>query len=42
MDTSLIDLDVQPTYVRIVVKGHVLQLVLPDEAGNYPTPTTHI
>eukprot|EP00730_Choanoeca_flexa_P002089 TRINITY_DN10906_c0_g1_i6.p1 TRINITY_DN10906_c0_g1~~TRINITY_DN10906_c0_g1_i6.p1 ORF type:complete len:433 (+),score=123.05 TRINITY_DN10906_c0_g1_i6:157-1455(+) len=31
MDTSQIDLDVQPTYVRIVVKEKMFQLSLPDE-----------
>lgn len=31
MDTSLIDVDVQPTYVKVLVKGHLLQLVLPAE-----------
>ncbi|XP_071064138.1 dynein axonemal assembly factor 11 isoform X3 [Dasypus novemcinctus] len=31
MDTSLIDVDVQPTYVRVVVKGKPFQLVLPVE-----------
>ncbi|XP_077023805.1 dynein axonemal assembly factor 11 isoform X3 [Tamandua tetradactyla] len=31
MDTSLIDVDVQPTYVRVMVKGKPFQLVLPVE-----------
>ncbi|XP_037357569.1 dynein axonemal assembly factor 11 isoform X1 [Talpa occidentalis] len=31
MDTSLINVDVQPTYVRVTVKGKVFQLVLPAE-----------
>ncbi|KAG2458180.1 TILB protein, partial [Polypterus senegalus] len=31
LDTSLIDVDVQPSYVRIKVKGKVFQLVLPTE-----------
>ncbi|XP_029109289.1 dynein axonemal assembly factor 11 [Scleropages formosus] len=31
MDTSLLDVDVQPTYVRVTVKGKVFQLVLPTE-----------
>uniref|UniRef100_A0A671N936 Leucine-rich repeat-containing protein 6 n=1 Tax=Sinocyclocheilus anshuiensis TaxID=1608454 RepID=A0A671N936_9TELE len=31
MDTSLLDMDVQPTYVRVTVKGKVFQLVLPAE-----------
>ncbi|XP_019506814.1 PREDICTED: protein tilB homolog isoform X4 [Hipposideros armiger] len=31
MDTSLIDVDVQPTYVRVMVKGKPFQLVLPAE-----------
>eukprot|EP00055_Hartaetosiga_balthica_P004621 m.12422 g.12422 ORF g.12422 m.12422 type:complete len:433 (+) comp3995_c0_seq3:274-1572(+) len=31
VDTSQIDLDVQPTYVRITIKDHVFQLRLPEE-----------
>ncbi|XP_043076506.1 dynein axonemal assembly factor 11 [Puntigrus tetrazona] len=31
MDTSLLDVDVQPTYVRVTVKGKAFQLVLPAE-----------
>ncbi|XP_059357417.1 dynein axonemal assembly factor 11 isoform X2 [Carassius carassius] len=31
MDTSLLDVDVQPTYVRVTVKRKVFQLVLPAE-----------
>ncbi|XP_067567319.1 dynein axonemal assembly factor 11 isoform X1 [Pseudorca crassidens] len=31
MDTSLIDVDVQPTYVRVMVKGKPFRLVLPAE-----------
>ncbi|XP_056335971.1 dynein axonemal assembly factor 11 [Danio aesculapii] len=31
MDSSLLDVDVQPTYVRVTVKGKVFQLVLPAE-----------
>uniref|UniRef100_A0A8C4T2B8 Leucine-rich repeat-containing protein 6 n=1 Tax=Erpetoichthys calabaricus TaxID=27687 RepID=A0A8C4T2B8_ERPCA len=31
LDTSLIDVDIQPSYVRIKVKGKVFQLVLPTE-----------
>ncbi|XP_061695093.1 dynein axonemal assembly factor 11 isoform X2 [Syngnathoides biaculeatus] len=31
MDTSLIDVDVQPTYVKVSVKGKIFQLVLPAE-----------
>ena len=31
LDTSLIDVDVHPTYVKVVVKGKVLQLVLDSE-----------
>ncbi|XP_077703405.1 dynein axonemal assembly factor 11 isoform X3 [Canis aureus] len=31
MDTSLINVDVQPTYVRVTVKGKPFQLVLPAE-----------
>ncbi len=29
VDTSLMDVDVHPRHVRVVIKGHVLQLVLP-------------
>ncbi|KAI4888176.1 hypothetical protein NFI96_014763, partial [Prochilodus magdalenae] len=31
LDTSLLNVDVQPTYVRVTVKGKVFQLVLPAE-----------
>ncbi|XP_028328442.1 dynein axonemal assembly factor 11 isoform X2 [Gouania willdenowi] len=31
MDTSLIDVDIQPTYARVCVKGKIFQLVLPAE-----------
>ncbi|XP_026797064.3 dynein axonemal assembly factor 11 [Pangasianodon hypophthalmus] len=31
LDTSLLHVDIQPTYVRVTVKGKVFQLVLPDE-----------
>ncbi|XP_067887855.1 dynein axonemal assembly factor 11 isoform X2 [Heterodontus francisci] len=31
LDTSLLDIDVQPTYVCVMVKGKVFQLVLPAE-----------
>lgn len=31
LDTSLIDVDVQPNYVRVTVKGKVFQLALNDE-----------
>lgn len=31
MDTSLIDVDVQPTFVRVRIKGKLLQLVLSSE-----------
>ncbi|XP_069367536.1 dynein axonemal assembly factor 11 isoform X2 [Paralichthys olivaceus] len=31
MDTSLVDVDVQPTYVRVSVKGKIFQMVLPAE-----------
>lgn len=31
MDTSYIDVDVNPTYVRVTVKGKILQLTLPCE-----------
>ncbi|CAF0938026.1 unnamed protein product [Adineta steineri] len=33
MDTSLVDVDVQPTYIRITIKGKVLQLALPEEVN---------
>lgn len=33
MDTSLIDIDIQPTWVRILVKGKLLQLMLPEEVN---------
>lgn len=33
LDTSQIDLDVQPTYVRATVKGKVFQLLLPEEVS---------
>ncbi|XP_056266444.1 dynein axonemal assembly factor 11 [Pseudoliparis swirei] len=31
MDSSLVDVDVQPTYARVTVKGKVFQMVLPAE-----------
>ncbi|XP_041804315.1 protein tilB homolog [Chelmon rostratus] len=31
MDTSLIDVDVQPTYARVGIKGKIFQMVLPAE-----------
>ncbi|XP_017294615.1 protein tilB homolog isoform X2 [Kryptolebias marmoratus] len=31
MDTSLIDVDIHPTFVRVLVKGKVFQVVLPAE-----------
>ncbi|XP_027032608.2 dynein axonemal assembly factor 11 isoform X1 [Tachysurus fulvidraco] len=31
LDTTLLDVDVQPTYVRVTVKGKVFQMALPDE-----------
>ncbi|XP_027145643.1 dynein axonemal assembly factor 11 isoform X1 [Larimichthys crocea] len=31
MDTSLMDVDVQPTYARVSVKGKIFQIVLPAE-----------
>ncbi|UJR37501.1 hypothetical protein I4U23_030204 [Adineta vaga] len=33
MDTSLVDVDVQPTYVRITIKEKILQLVLSEEVN---------
>ena len=31
MDTSLVEVDLQPTFVRVEVKGKVTQLKFPDE-----------
>jgi protein TilB len=31
MDSSLIDLDIQPNYVRVILKGKALQLALSEE-----------
>ncbi|NXS37265.1 TILB protein, partial [Pomatostomus ruficeps] len=31
LDTSLLEVDVQPTYIRVLVKGKPFQLVLPEE-----------
>ena len=31
IDTSLVEVDVQPTFIRVVIKGKLLQLVLPTE-----------
>ncbi|OPJ88383.1 dynein axonemal assembly factor 11 [Patagioenas fasciata] len=31
LDSSLLDVDVQPTYIRVLVKGKPFQLVLPEE-----------
>ncbi|KAM6456096.1 dynein axonemal assembly factor 11 isoform 1-T2 [Liasis olivaceus] len=31
LDISFLDVDVQPTYVRVMIKGKVFQLVLPEE-----------
>ena len=31
LDTSLIDVDVQPNYVRVTVKGKIFQMALNDE-----------
>lgn len=33
MDTTLIDCDVHPTYVRVTIKGKILQLVLTEEVS---------
>lgn len=33
VDTSLIRADVQPQYVRLLIKGRLLQLHLPAEVG---------
>ena len=31
MDTSLVDVDVQPSFVRLLVKGKMMQLLLPEQ-----------
>ncbi|GFR98504.1 protein tilB homolog [Elysia marginata] len=33
MDTAMLDCDVQPQYVRVVLKGKILQLQLPEEVS---------
>lgn len=33
MDTSHIDVDINPTYVRVTIKGKILQLTLPCEVS---------
>ncbi|CAL1543835.1 unnamed protein product [Lymnaea stagnalis] len=33
MDTSLVDCDVQPSFVRVTLKGKILQLSLPEEVN---------
>eukprot|EP00128_Syssomonas_multiformis_P012330 Colp12_sorted_trinity150504_noHs@34760 len=33
VDTSLIDINVQPTYIQVEVKGKMLQLLLPEEVS---------
>lgn len=33
MDTSLLDIDVQPNYVRVTIKGKIFQLHLPEEVN---------
>ncbi|XP_064624999.1 dynein axonemal assembly factor 11-like [Lineus longissimus] len=33
LDTSLLDVDVQTTYVKVVIKGKIFQLVLPEEVN---------
>ena len=40
LDTSQIDVDVQPTYVRVTMKGKVIQLVLLEEVS--PVRISHI
>lgn len=37
LDTSLIDIDVNPTLVRVLIKGKLLQLKLPSEVGHLTT-----
>jgi len=31
MDTSLVNLDIQPSYVRAIIKKKIFQLALPEE-----------
>lgn len=33
MDTSLIEVDVQPIYVKVSIKGKIFQFVLPEEVA---------
>ncbi|XP_026757162.2 protein tilB [Galleria mellonella] len=33
LDTSLVDIDVQPNYVRVIIKGKIFQLHLPEEVN---------
>lgn len=33
MDTNLIDVDLQPIYVKITIKGKVFQIVFPEEVA---------
>ena len=37
LDTSLVKVDVQPTYIRLLIKGRLLQLVIPEEARDRPS-----
>jgi len=31
LDTSLLEVDVQPTYVKVLIKGKIFQIVFPEE-----------
>ncbi|PNF16556.1 hypothetical protein B7P43_G07167 [Cryptotermes secundus] len=31
LDTSLLDVDIQPTYVKVLIKGKIFQIVFPEE-----------
>ena len=31
MDTSLLDVDLQPQYIRVDIKGKITQIVFPEE-----------
>ena len=31
LDTSLLEVDIQPTYVKVLIKGKIFQIVFPEE-----------
>lgn len=31
MDTALLSVDIQPTYVKVLIKGKIFQIVFPEE-----------